>query len=215
MLDLSILDILVLRLWLLDILIAGLLVLQSGLLDILCLWLDILCLWLILVLSGGLDIADWLCVLVLVIGWLCDLGLGDILSGWLDIGLRSVLCGCVLGGLNVLSGRLIGLGEILLWLDVLGSWLDVVGVAGSEGVDHLRLGGLHIGHSLGLVGRLLHVLWLPQRHFHLLRLRVAHRGIRWLGVCRRWLSVRRLTVAVRLVALGVLRLEILSVLLSH
>ncbi len=68
-------DILILSLWLLDILITRLLVLDSGLLNILWL-LNILGLWLsILVLSGGLNIAEWLSVLLLVISGLGDLSL--------------------------------------------------------------------------------------------------------------------------------------------
>jgi hypothetical protein len=138
----------------LNILITGLLVLDSWLLDILSL-LNILGLRLgILVLGCGLNITNWLCELLLVIR-LGELGLGEILGCGLNIGLGDILCLLDIRRLDILSGGLnIGLLGILSGLDILSGWLHVVGVTGSQRVDYLRLGRLHVGNALGLVGRL-------------------------------------------------------------
>ena len=200
-------------LWLLDILITGLLVLDSWLLDIL-IGLNKLGLRGILVLGCGLNITDWLGELLLVIGRLGELCLGEVLGCGLDISLREILGWLDIRRLHILGRGLdIGLRDILSGLDILSGWLDIISVTGSERVDYLGLGGLDIGDSLGLVGGL-RVLRLAQRNFHRLRLRVAHRGIRRLSIGRRWLGVRWLSVAVGVVSLRVLRLEF-CVLLRH
>jgi hypothetical protein len=195
-----------LSLWLLDILIAGLLVLDSWLCDILS-GLNKLGLRGILVLGCGLNISDWLGELLLVIGRLDDLCLGEVLGCGLDISLRDILCWLDIRRLHILGCRLdIGLRGILSGLDILSGRLDIIGVTGSQRVDHLGLGGLHKGDSLGLEGGL-RVLRLAQRDFHGLRLRIAHRGKRRLGIGCRWLGVRWLSVAVGVVSLRVRRLE--------
>ena len=203
-------------LWLLDIL-SGWLDILSRLLDILSGGLDVLSSGLD-VLSSGLDVwLHWLNILrlldilscgldILSCGLVCRL---DILSCGLDIcrlDILRFLVADILRLLDILGLVLfVGLREVLLWLDVLGGWLDEVCVAGSEGVGWLW----HVLHWGRLVGWLLHILRLSQRHLHL-RLSVTHRRIS--GLC---VGARGLSVGCRLVLLSVLGLVILRVLLSH